>query len=426
MQNNYDEIIAELYTFMRAGTKPGLERIKILLGLLGNPETKIKAIHVAGTNGKGSVCNMLASILQEAGLVVGLYTSPHISKFNERIRVNGKEISDQEIVDILNTFFKDAKRINATFFEITTALAIDYFRKSKVDIAIIETGMGGSWDSTNIVKPILSIITQIDLDHQDFLGETLQEIALEKAGIMKPRVPTLIADTHPELKELFIKHAKKNNTPIAFIENWINSSNVTIDEDLNVICDIEDGFFTYKQMILPVAGLHQVQNLKAIIAAYNNLKFKYPLDEETIKKGLLNLKQNTGFSSRIELVSKDPKIIVDVAHNPAGIMRLVETIQLSPFANQKFDIYFAAMHDKDIRAMLGQLKPICENLNIIQLANERAARIAELSEIAQGLGYASINTFDAPEKAFEKITADSIICGSFYTVEAFTNGMKNI
>lgn len=424
MPNNYHEIIEELFSFERAEIKPGLERINVLLKILGNPEYSFKSIHIAGTNGKGTICNLLASILQECGMKIGLFTSPHILRFNERIKVNGTEISDEDIVKINSFLINDAKNIGATFFEISTAIAFEHFKRSEVDVAIIETGMGGNFDSTNVLTPILSIITQIDLDHQEYLGNSLEEIAKEKAGIIKPNVPVIICDNHAELKKVFIDKAREMRSPIIYVEDNFQISNFIIDEKLNMTCDISDGINLYKSVFLPVAGTHQTQNLKAIIAAYNYLKFHYPLNEEVLYSGLRNVKKNTGFNSRIDLISNSPIIIVDVAHNPAGIGKLVECIDLSPLSKHKFNIYFAAMKDKDIKSMLAILLPITNVLNIIQLDNKRAAQSSEIEKIAIELGFSSIKLWDNPKESFNDINKDSIICGSFYTIEAFYNTQK--
>lgn len=424
-QNSYDDILTELFSYVRAGIKPGLDSINFLLEVLGRPEKEYMTIHVAGTNGKGSVCNMLASILQEAGLKVGLFTSPHIRRFNERIRVNGHCISDEELVFNLRGFLDSARRNEATFFDITTALAFEYFKNKKVDIAVIETGMGGNWDSTNCINPILSIITQIDMDHTEFLGKTIMQIAEEKAGIIKDNTPVIVSDNHVELKNIFIKHAREKNAPIIFSDHWYDSKDVLIDANLNMECTIFDDFLCYPELKLPMAGIHQVMNMKTVIAAYNHLKFTLPLNESHLRRGLENIKQNTEFAYRTEVIPGKHKIIVDVSHNPAGANSLVETIQLSPMKDMKFDIYFAAMQDKDLEMILANIKPVAKSISLIQLKNERAASVEYLESLAQMIGYTNIKKCYDPADAFQEINSDSIICGSFYTVEAFLKTYQN-
>lgn len=425
-QTSYKNIITELFSYVRAGIKPGLDSINFLLEVLGRPEKEYMTIHVAGTNGKGSVSNMLASILQEAGLKVGLFTSPHIRKFNERIRVNGQCITDEELVFSLRGFLDSARRNEATFFDITTALAFEYFKNKKVDIAVIETGMGGSWDSTNCISPILSIITQIDMDHTEYLGKTLMHIAEEKAGIIKDNTPVIISDNHVELKNLFIKQAREKNAPIIFSDQWFDAKDTLIDANLNMECTIFDEFISYPELKLPLAGIHQIMNLKTVIAAYNHLKFVLPLNETHLRNGLEKLKENTEFGYRTEVIPGKHKIVVDVSHNPAGANSLVETIQLSPLKDVKFDVYFAAMQDKDLEMILAIIKPIARSITFVSLDIDRAASIDYLESLAQLIGYGNIKKTSVAEDAFRAINSDALICGSFHTVEAFLNsGFKN-
>lgn len=304
-----------------------LTNIVLLSKHLGNPEKQLKCIHVAGTNGKGSTSNMLASVLQEAGYKTGLYTSPHLKDYRERIRINGEMIPETYVVGFVQQHKSFFESNNLSFFEMTVGLAFQYFADEKVDVAIIETGMGGRLDATNIITPVLTVITNIGLDHTQFLGNTLQEIAGEKAGIIKPGVPVVIGEYNENTAEVFRQKATESGSQIYFAS----------EED-------------YPQYDSDLRGSYQNQNRKTVLQALNVLKQSYPVSEENIKNGLLNVAANTGFAGRWQKVHDNPTAIADTAHNSHGLKIVMQQI-----AEQKFErlhIVLGVVNDKDLDEML--------------------------------------------------------------------------
>lgn len=301
----------------------------LLSAHLGNPEHYLKCIHVAGTNGKGSTSHLLASVLQEAGYTVGLYTSPHLKDYRERITINGKPISEEYVCDFINkniTFFEVHE---LSFFEMSVGLAFEYFVKQKTDINIIEVGMGGRLDSTNIITPLVSVITNIGLDHTQFLGDTLEAIAFEKAGIIKYNIPVVIGEYSSETESVFLTKAKKMHAEIYFASDLIEET-------------------------LPSAllGDYQVQNKKTVMQTIKVLQEKkiLSISEEAIKKGFLNVIKNTGLQGRWQQLGSNPKIICDTAHNAHGLK-----VVLNQLKNEKFDqlhIVLGLVHDKNLDEIL--------------------------------------------------------------------------
>ena len=333
---NYQETINWMFNqlpmFQLQGAsayKKDLTNAFLLVNHLENPQEKFKSIHVAGTNGKGSTSHMLASILQEAGYKVGLYTSPHLKDFRERIKINGIEISESFVCDFINankTFFE----VNdMSFFEMTVGLAFDYFAKEKVDIAIIEVGMGGRLDATNVIIPLISVITNIALDHTQFLGNTLESIAFEKAGIIKPKIPVVIGEYTNETKPVFLAKAKENHSEIYFASDLISQS--------------------YPSDLL---GDYQVHNKKTVIKTISllNSQKEFEISEDDIKSGLLKVTKNTGLEGRWQQLGESPKIICDTAHNKNGLEIVIKQIQ-----KEKYDtlhIVLGLVNDKDLEEIL--------------------------------------------------------------------------
>jgi dihydrofolate synthase / folylpolyglutamate synthase len=423
-------ILKELYTFHRFGIKPGLNRTQLLLEHFDNPHSKLKYIHIAGTNGKGSVCSMLASILKESAYKVGLYTSPHLIEFNERIRVNGVKVSDDEMLPILVELLPVAKELGCTFFEITTVLAFIYFAKCKVDFAVIETGMGGRYDSTNIVYPLVSIITQIDMEHQEYLGDTLEKIAFEKAGIIKPDSPVVISDTHKELKEVFVKYAEEVGSPIFFTEDWYNVTNVRYSPDLSMQLNISDGFKTYSDLQIERGGNHQINNLKSVLSVIHYLSKKYKIPDTAVYFGLKNIKQNTGLFGRVEVISETPMIILDVSHNPASVKVLVDILDNTAINQSLFTVVFGVMADKDIGEILSSLKQYTEKLIITHPKTERAGATDYIEKIALKNNFKDIELIPDVDKAVERALSftgkQTLIVGSFYTAGEAITYLKSI
>ena len=299
-----------------------------LANYLDNPEKSFKSVHVAGTNGKGSTSHMLASVFQEAGYKTGLYTSPHLKDFRERIKINGEMISQQYVssfVEKHKTFFVSNQ---LSFFEMTVGLAFDYFRSEKVDIAIIEVGMGGRLDGTNIITPEVSVITNIGLDHTQFLGNTLEKVAFEKAGIIKTAVPASIGETLPETKRVFEEIASEKNAPIVFAETC-DATSYTSD----------------------LKGFYQQKNIRTVISTLRILQKKgWNISEENIQKGLMNTVRNTGLMGRWQLLKNNPKVICDTAHNKEGLQLVMEQLASEDF--QKLHIVLGVVSDKDLASVL--------------------------------------------------------------------------
>ncbi|MCC1484758.1 bifunctional folylpolyglutamate synthase/dihydrofolate synthase [Winogradskyella immobilis] len=313
----------------KAAYKTDLSNTILLAKHLKNPEHKFKSIHVAGTNGKGSTCHILASILQEAGYKVGLYTSPHLKDYRERIKINGKTISKQ----FVRGFVKKHKiffEVNAlSFFEMTVGLAFDYFAKKEVDIAIIEVGLGGRLDSTNIINPEVSVITNIGLDHTQFLGDTLPLIAAEKAGIIKKNIPIVIGETHIETTSIFNRIAKENKSEITFADKI---DNVKIYET-------------------DLKGSYQKNNIKTVLVTLKKLQNKqFKISKSNITKGLLNVVKNTGLLGRWQILNEVPKIVCDTAHNKEGLSYVMKQLAFETYNN--LHIVFGIVNDKDLDSIL--------------------------------------------------------------------------
>lgn len=351
----YKETLDYLYNnlpmFQRIGPaayKVDLGNIVELMAKMGNPENDFKSIHVAGTNGKGSSSHMLASILQEAGYKVGLYTSPHLKSFTERIRINGLEIQEQGVVNFVEQVKPLIEKIDPSFFEITVAMAFDYFSNNKVDIAIIEVGLGGRLDSTNIIVPEVSLITNIGLDHQSLLGETLEKIAIEKAGIIKKDVPVVISQKQTAIKNIFIDKANKEGTSIAFAtDNYrIEQANT---ERYNVISANELIIEGFK---LDLKGDYQQFNLPGVLQTVSLLN-GFKITDEHISAGLEHVITNTGLKGRWQILHENPTVICDTGHNLDGVQMIVN--QLKSYSCSQLHIVWGMVDDKSINEVLALL-----------------------------------------------------------------------
>lgn len=301
----------------------------LLTEYLGNPHKNVKTIHVAGTNGKGSTSNMLASVLQEAGYKVGLYTSPHLRDFRERIKINGEDITEEYVI----TFFGKHKAFfeehDLSFFEMTVGLAFEYFDTQKVDVAIIEVGMGGRLDSTNIITPLVSVITNIGLDHTQFLGNTLAEIASEKAGIIKKNIPVIIGEYTAETRPVFENKAKENESEIYFASDLIQQTPLS-----------------------DLVGVYQEKNKKTVLQTLKVLQSKkhFSISETSIRDGFLNVAKNTGFMGRWQVLQENPKVICDTAHNKHGLEIVLDQLLKENYTN--LHIVLGAVNDKDLDSVL--------------------------------------------------------------------------
>jgi dihydrofolate synthase / folylpolyglutamate synthase len=387
----YTETIEYLYSrlpvFHREGKsayKPGLKNIESLCEYLGNPEKKFKSIHIAGTNGKGSTSHFLASIFQSAGYKTGLYTSPHLKSFTERIRINGIEIPEQNVIDFVKEHNDFTEELSPSFFELTVGMAFDYFAKEKVDIAIIEVGLGGRLDSTNIIVPELSIITNIGYDHTDLLGNTLEEIAFEKAGIIKPNIPVVIGTRHHETEKVFIGKASQNESDIFFAEdNYTIISSEIIEGKLKI--DFTENstnivFSLFSQLL----GQYQLHNLQTVLTSckiLNLLGWKLPTN--FIQEGVKSVVSKTGLKGRWQILNNNPLIVCDTAHNEHGFKEVLSQISSYHFRELYFVLGF--VRDKDFMKIVKML-PLKSKIFFCETSNPRTIKMQEFSDKVQKLG----------------------------------------
>jgi len=384
-QKTLDYLFAQLPMYQRVGKaayKVDLTNTYDLCKLLNNPENKFKSVHVAGTNGKGSTSHMLASILQEAGYKVGLYTSPHLKDFRERVKINGEMIAEKEVISFVEKYKSDFEKMNLSFFEWTVGLAFDYFATQKVDIAIIETGLGGRLDSTNVVTPEVSVITNIGIDHTQFLGDTLGRIALEKAGIIKPNVPVVIGENQKETKAIFQNKAEQGKSPIQFADALIKK---TLQTDLK--------------------GVYQQKNVKTCLATSNCLIDKgWRISKNNIEIGLQNVVKNTGLLGRWQVLSESPLTICDTGHNEEGVKELVDQIKNTDY--NKLHFIFGAVNDKSIDKVL-ELLPKDALYYFCAAKIPRAIPVDELMIVAEQKGLNGI-AYDSVEIAFSASKSNAL------------------
>ena len=403
----------------KAAYKTDITNTVLLCAAIGDPQKKIRTIHVAGTNGKGSTSHMLAAIFQESGFKTGLYTSPHLKDFRERIKVNGEMIAEDFIVSFVDKIKPVTEEILPSFFEVTVAMAFQYFAEEKVDIAIIETGLGGRLDSTNIITPELSIITNIGYDHMNILGYTLQEIAGEKAGIIKNNTPVVIGEVLPETKNIFLEKANECNSLITFSEEEYEIEDADFkDTYLEVMLKKYDEEFgeLYRT---DLTGIYQQNNLRTVITAINILnRLDFDLKKHNIISGLLRVKELTGLHGRWEIIQYHPMVVLDVAHNEDGIRMLTDQIKMYTF--QKLHLVFGIVKDKDANKILSIL-PKEAHYYFTNAPIPRALPAKELAEKAihyelHGESYNEVNLAlsTAIKNADEKDMI--VVCGSVFVV----------
>lgn len=377
--------------------KLGLANTQALLEYLGNPQTAYKTFHIAGTNGKGSTSAMIAAALQSNGFKTGLYTSPHLVNFTERVKVNGVEMPREYITDFMNSVADKIEELQATFFEVTTCLAFNYFRDAKIDIAVIETGLGGRLDSTNVIEaPLATVITSIGLEHTQHLGDTLEKIAFEKAGIIKSGSPAIV-NVRDEIKDIFRKKAAEVHSLIYFTDE------TSLEGFENIRC--------------PFLGTHQEQNMKSALIALE--KSKLTLDPIKIKNGIENTIQLTGLRGRLEeYPSKEGKLILDVAHNPDAFRALRDHF-LS--RDQKPFIVAGFAKDKDIHAIFKIFQEFASGFIAVAANNHRAIDANELAAVAQKYFPESITAASIPEAVAQAFSLNNLILltGSHYVVGEF-------
>jgi dihydrofolate synthase/folylpolyglutamate synthase len=356
-QQTLDYMLAQLPMFHRVGAaayRADLGNTLELCEITNYPHQHFQSVHIAGTNGKGSVSHLLASILQTSGKKVGLYTSPHLCDFRERIRINGEMISKDYVVSFVEKYRNDFERIQPSFFEMNVALAFSYFADEKVDIAIVETGMGGRLDSTNIISPLISVITNIGLDHTQFLGDTLQLIAGEKAGIIKPQTPVVIGQTNAETLPVFLRKAAEMISPIYFADEdfKVQNINYSIGEAPTLSFDVwYKGKAYLEQLVSPLAGSYQPKNILTVLQTTLILDaLGLNIGKENIRSGIENVILNTGFAGRWQMLQRHPFTICDIGHNVDGIGEVVKQLNITPHNN--LHIVFGVVSDKDIIGML--------------------------------------------------------------------------
>ena len=398
-QQTLTYLFRQLPMFHRIGAaayKADLNNTISLCKILGNPEKEFKSIHIAGTNGKGSTSHFLASVLQESGYKTGLFTSPHLKDFRERIRINGKMISKRDVTAFVEQHLSDFNNIEPSFFEWTFALAVWYFAKEKVDIAVMETGMGGRLDSTNVVNPLVSVITNIGLDHIQFLGTTLKAIAIEKAGIIKPGIPVVIGETHEETAQVFNEFSKKNHTKITFADKQIKQLNFHFTRHRPPLLKVEyHSSLTANSYRLrsPLSGKYQLKNLATTLCVIENLaQAGWQINKEDLTQGIRKVVKNTRLMGRWQTISRNPLTIADIGHNPDGINEVLEQIALTP--HEKLHFVIGVVNDKDVRTMLGKLPKdasyyFCKADIPRGLDAGELARLAEASSL-NGRAYTSV------------------------------------
>lgn len=408
--------------FQRVGAsayKANLDNTIAICKVLNNPEKKIKCVHVAGTNGKGSSSHMLAAVLQKAGYKTGLYTSPHLIDFRERIKINGKLIPKTEVVKFVETFKLDFEKIEPSFFEWTVGLAFHYFAEQEVDIAIIEVGLGGRLDSTNVIKPECCLITNIGFDHVNLLGNTLPLIAAEKAGIIKEKTPIVISQTQLDILSVFNDKAKALKAPIVFADKQFKIISHAIKDDfLNIELFNKQNNETliYK---LDLEGSYQIKNLQGVLCVIEILKSKgFIIEDENNLNGLAEVKKLTGLMGRWQTISKDPLIISDTGHNEDGIKEVLKNLERYPY--KKLHFVLGVVNDKDITSIL-KLLPKNASYYFCKASIPRALNETDLYKLAKinglkGKKYATVK--EAVENAKKNFKKNDLIFigGSTFTV----------
>jgi len=444
---SYEEALLWIHGLGRFGIKPGLKRVARLLELLQNPQESIRFVHIGGTNGKGSTAAMLASICRAAGYKTGLYTSPYLLSFTNRMAVDGKDVSEDELVDLVARIRPLVSLISAdtaygemTEFEVVTALALTYFAQKNVDLVILEVGLGGRLDATNIVKPLLSIITNVSLEHTEILGDTVEKIAYEKAGIIKERVPVLTASEDPAALKVIETTAGQKSSVLYRVEGDTKANanlSRSVSYDSRKIS--EDGqYFQYyglnmvlDNVFIPLRGLFQLKNASTAVAAAEILADTISgMDEKTIRMGL----SQTSWPGRLELLCDKPKLVMDGAHNPAAMKELISSLKAF-FSYEKLILIFGALAGKDLSKMLDIALPLADQVIFTRPASERAVDPSEIVEkyasrlnSFKGTLVVETNIAKALEEAFSASGAEDLILvtGSLYTVSDARNCWQNM
>ncbi len=436
-EHSYNAALEWIHGLSRFGSKPGLERISAMLELVGNPHREVRFVHIAGTNGKGSTAAILASVISAAGYQVGLYTSPYLLSFTNRMSVNGHDIDHEELAGLVNQVKPLVEKISSdqrfgqpTEFEVVTVLALIYFARRNVDLVVLEVGLGGRLDATNIVTPLLSVITNVSLEHTDVLGDTVEAIAAEKAGIIKKNVPVLTAVEDQKAFEVVKSRASQLKAP------FYRSCPLTLNYDKETACPTfirqavtEEGqIFNYhgfsntlENLFIPLRGIYQLTNATTALAAAELLVDSgFTVDEEAICRGL----STVNWPARLELMKNKPKVVMDGAHNPAAVKNLAAALP-EYFRYRQLIMVFGIMADKDGQAMLESILPMCDQVIFTRAAIPRAADPRQIADLAlKELGYSKqqIQVIEdvgvALKKGMDLASPEDLVLvtGSFYTV----------
>lgn len=422
----YREVLERMFKrlpmFSRVGAaayKPSLDNTLHLCEAIGNPHQTLVFIHVAGTNGKGSVSHWLASVFQSAGYKTGLYTSPHLKDFRERIRINGQMMEEEEVVAWYQQLMPAAEEVRASFFEMTVAMMFGYFQKQGVEIAIIETGMGGRLDSTNVIRPIMSIITYIGMDHQQFLGDTLPAIAAEKAGIIKEGIPVLIGRYQKEIGEVFKQVSASRSAPLLYAEDLVSSVKMLP----NGRTEVQRSSGSQLIFRSPLQGHYQIENIATVVAAIdwlnNGKSLREEISDEVLRDGLERVVEQTGIRGRWQVLKAIPKVVLDVGHNEDGIRVVVDQLRTESYRN--LHIVFGAVKDKDLQATL-KLLPSDAQYYFCEPPLDRKLPVEQLAQLALAAGLNKFSIIPNPKTAYEtalyQCSDDDLllVLGSFFVV----------
>lgn len=423
---NYQETVDYLYTrlpvFSRIGAaalKPSLDNTIALCSFLNDPHHRFKTIHVAGTNGKGSVSHMLAAVLQAAGFKTGLYTSPHLKDFRERIKINGDMIPEQAVVDFTARIQPAIDNLNPSFFEITVAMAFEHFAQEEVDIAVIETGLGGRLDSTNIITPEISVITTIGWDHMNLLGDTLEKIAAEKGGIIKQNIPVVLGNIESEAKAVLINMASEKQADCIIAGEHFQAMEWSWQQHRLLVQVAAAHHVDRHTYTLDLPGIYQKDNLLTVLAAVTQLQSSgWNISQEQLQQGLANAKRTTGLHGRWELLHQHPDTIADVAHNEQGMQMLLQQLELTNYNH--LHVITGMVADKEVDKVLS-LMPKQATYYFSQAGIPRALPAAELQIKAEAYGlsgktYSNVNTAIAAAKQQAHRDDLILVCGSVFLV----------
>ena len=416
---NIDNSLKKLFSLHSFGIKLGLDNIKNFLNQTDIRYEKLKMFHVAGSNGKGSTSAFLASILMEYDYKVGLYTSPHFVRFNERIKINGEEIPDQYIASFVFKYEKLIDQLNLTFFEVTTAMAFEYFVANNVDYAVIETGLGGRLDATNVIQPIAAVITSISLEHTNVLGTSIEEITAEKAGIIKKEVPVFIGKIPLNAVEVIEKKCSELHSELFKIADYVNEKTNSFELYTDEL-ELDD-------WTTPLRGGYQKFN--AALAGLVISKILDESDSNIIERGIRDIVKNTGIQGRYEFYQKHPDIIFDSAHNPEGVMNFLNEFKKDINSYSKKVLLFGAMRDKAVESMLSMLNESFDEIHITSIDYERAASIVELKQIAGNLNL-NVLVEDDPMDFVDKFCNEEgknvlVVLGSMYLLGEIKSRMAH-